>query len=284
LDDEARGRSVEYLCSEDILERRRFLNSSLAVSALALAGKSKAQATAPAGSPHEYYELRKYRLQQGSQTKLTAGYLSDALIPALNRLGMSPVGAFDLTYGPDTPAIYLLIPSTSLDTLVTAELRLSSDQDFLKAAQPFWNAPAKEPAFVRIESEILRAFEGWPKLIVPAATAQRAKRIFQLRTYESASHQDHVRKVEMFHSGEFEIFKASGCEAVFYSDRLIGHRMPSLTYMLWFPDLAGLDRGWEAFRDNPDWKKLQAEPRFSFEPIVSNISNLLLSPTPYSQI
>lgn len=260
------------------MERRRFLTSSFAVSALALASKSNAQVED--SRPREYYELRKYQLESGPQTRLTADYLSHALIPALNRLGISPVGAFQLTYGPETPALYLLIPSTSLETLVTSGLKLSRDQNFLELAEPFLNAPAKEPAFVRIESQILIAFAGWPKLVVPAGT----KRIFQLRTYESASYQDHIRKVEMFHSGEFDIFKRSGCQAVFYSDALIGPRLPSLTYMLTFPDLAALDNGWRAFGSDPDWKKLQAEPKFSFEPTVSNISNLILTPTAYSQI
>ena len=50
------------------------------------------------------------------------------------------------------------------------------------------------------------AFEGWPKLVLPPATAQHGKRVFQLRTYESPSQEDHVRKVDMFHNGEFEIF------------------------------------------------------------------------------
>ena len=266
------------ISQEELLERRRFLTSSLAASAFALASKSRAQG--PAGKPREYYQLRKYQLEAGPQTKLTAQYLSDALIPALNRLGMTPVGAFELTYGPETPAIYLLIPSSALETLATAELRLAQDQEFLKAAAPFWNAPAKQPAFVRIESSLFIAFEGWPKITPPA----REKRIFQMRTYQSPSYQDHIRKIEMFHSGEFEIFKRSGCESVFYGDVLIGRELPCLTYMLTFPDLAALDRGWTAFRSDPAWIKLSASPRFAFEPTVSNISNLLLSPTSFSQI
>ncbi len=260
------------------MERRRFLTSSLAASAFALTSKSRGQA--PASKSREYYQLQKYQLESGPQTKLTAQYLSEALIPALNRLGMTPIGAFELTYGPETPAIYVLIPSSSLETLVTAELRLAQDEEFLKAAAPFWNAPAKEPAFVRIENELLIAFEGWPKITPPA----REKRIFQLRTYQSPSYQDHIRKVEMFHSGEFEIFKQSGCGSVFYSDVLIGRGRPCLTYMLTFPDLAAMDKGWDAFRSNPDWKKLSAMPKFSFEPTVSNISNLILTPTSFSQI
>lgn len=264
------------------MKRRQFLTSSLAASALAFAKQSAAQA--PSGKPREYYELRKYHLQSGPESHLTNSYVSDALIPALNRLGISPVGAFNLDIGPETPTIYLLLPGTSLETLATAELRLPHDDAFMKAAEPFWNAPAKEPAFQRVESSLLIAFEGWPHLVVPAATAQHGKRLFQLRTYESPSNQDHVRKVEMFHHGEFDIFQKAGFGQVFYGDTLIGSRLPNLTYMLTFADLAEMNVKWDAFRNAPAWKTLSSDPRYSFESIVSNISNLLLSPTSYSQI
>ena len=110
----------------------------------------------------------------------------------------------------------------------------------MKAAEPFWNAPATAPAFLRMESSLLAAFEGWPRLTPPAATATKSKRIFQLRTYESPSDAAHVRKVEMFHKGEFEIFQKAGCHPVFFSDTLIGSRLPSLTYMLSFDESGGI--------------------------------------------
>ncbi len=108
--------------------------------------------------------------------------------------------------------------------------------------------------------------------------------MFQLRTYESPSNGDHVRKVEMFHRGEFEIFQNAGFGQVFYGDTLVGSRMPSLTYMLTFPELADMTAKWKAFGDDPAWKKLSSSPRYNFEQIVSHISNLILNPTSYSQI
>lgn len=264
------------------MQRRRFLASSLATSALALTGSSGAQPSA--AKPREYYELRKYFMQSGPQTKLTESYLAGALIPALNRLGMSPIGTFNLSIGPETPTLYVLIPSNSLETLVTSDLRLAQDQQFMQAAEPFWAASAKEPSYIRVESTLLIAFEGWPKITPPTATAQHAKRIFQLRTYESPTNGDHVRKVEMFHNGEFEIFQKSGFAQVFYGDALIGPRLPHLTYMLSFGDLTEMDAKWEVFRNDPNWKKLSADPRYAFEPIVSNITNLILTPAAFSQI
>ena len=266
------------------MKRRQFLTSSVAASAFALAGKTSEAQAAPTASTREYYEMRAYHMQTGPQTKLTDAYVSNALIPALNRLGISPVGAFTLTLGPETPTLYVLLPSPKLETLVTAQLRLAQDATFMQAAEPFWNAPANQPAFVRVESSLMIAFEGWPKLVVPPVTAQHGKRIFQLRTYESPSDQAHVRKVEMFHGGEFDVFERAGFWPVFYGDVLVGPRLPKLTYMLSYPDLGEMNAKWAAFAADPEWKKLTSSPRFNFEEIVSNITNLVLTPTSYSQI
>jgi hypothetical protein len=265
------------------LQRRHFLTSSLAAAAVAFT-PNDSPAQAPASKAREYYELRKYQQSQGPQGKLLQSYLADALIPALNRMGLSPIGAFNLDIGPETPALYLLIPSTTLESLVTAELQLVKDEEFMKAAAPFWNAPATAPAFNRIESSLMVAFEGWPRLVVPPVTAQHGKRVFQLRTYESPSQQDHVRKVEMFNNGEFEIFQRAGFWGVFYGDTLIGPRLPQLTYMIGYPDISEMDAKWDAFRNDPQWKKLSSLPRYSFESIVTNISNLVLRPASFSQI
>ncbi len=265
------------------MERRNFLRTALAASTAALASGVQAQ-TSGSASSHEYYQLRKYTFRSGPQGKLADQFFSSALIPAFNRLGLSPIGVFRVDFGPQTPTTYVLIPGTNLETLVNADLLLAKDEAFLKAAEPFWNSSAKEPAFERIESTLLKAFEGWPKLVVPGATSQNGKRIFQLRTYESPTLFDHVRKVEMFHRGEFEFFRRSGCAGVFFGDALIGPSLPKLTYMLTFPDMDALNTGWDRFRNDPDWKKLSADPRYSFEAIVSNIDNLVLNPAPYSQI
>ncbi len=264
------------------MQRRQFLAASLATSALSLARNVGAQT--PTAKSREFYQLRRYQLQSGPQTKLTEGYFGDALIPALARIGAGPVGAFRLDFGSETPTYYLLIPHASVEGLAMLDLHLAQDAEFLKAAQPFWNAPATAPAFLRVESTLLAAFEGWPKLVPPASSATKAKRIFQLRTYESPSDGDHVRKVEMFHKGEFEIFQKAGCHPVFFADALIGPRLPKLTYMLSFAGLEELNAGWAAFGADPDWKKLSSSPRYNYEAIVSNIDSLVLSPLSVSQI
>ena len=262
------------------MDRRRFLSASLATSAAALSGAASAHAE----QAREFYQIRRYSLLSGPQQELTENFLATALIPALARMGIDRIGAFRVDIGPETPTYYVLIPGKDPAALAELDLHLAEDQEFLKAADPFWSAPASSPAFQRVEYSLLAAFEGWPRLTPPASSASKAKRIFQLRTYESPSYKDHVVKVKMFHSGEFDIFAKAGFHMVFFGDTLVGSRMPNLTYMLNFADSAELDAKWDVFRNDPEWKKLSADPRFAYEPIVSNITNLILTPLDCSQI
>jgi len=259
------------------MDRRKFISASLATSAAAVAQTSGTQANP--GRLREYYQLRRYTLQSGPQVAMTEKYISEALIPALAKRG-GPVGAFRLDVGPETPTFYVLIPIHEPAMAGSLELELNLDAEYVKASEPFWSAPASSPSFLRMDSSLLVAFEGWPRITPP----EKGKRIFQLRTYESPSYRDHIVKVQMFHSGEFEIFKNAGFQMVFFGDTLIGQRMPSLTYMLSFADSADLDAKWNVFRNDPAWKKLSADPKFAFEAIVSNITNLVLSPLAASQI
>ena len=272
----------------DFMDRRNFLSGSLAASVLSLAttGNLSAQVSPTADqSAPEYMDLRRYHLASGPGVKLTTAFFADALIPALNRLGIGPVGAFSVYFGPDSPSYYLLMPSSKLETLVTADLELAKDDVFMKAAAPFWDAPAATPPYIRIESSLLRAFPGYPKVTPPASAATKGKRIYQLRQYQSPTNMDHVRKVEMFHNGEFGFFAKAGATGVFYADTLVGPNLPNLTYMLSFPDMPSLEADWEKFSADPDWKKLSADSRFNLDPpTVSSITSLVLRPLACSQV
>ena len=109
------------------MQRRQFLAASLAASAVAAVNAAVAQS--PAGSTREFYLLRRYNLLSGPQLKLTESYFSGALIPALARMGMGPVGAFKLDIGQETPSYYALIPGSSIEPLAELDLRLADDAD-----------------------------------------------------------------------------------------------------------------------------------------------------------
>ena len=122
------------------MKRRGFLVSSLAASALAGATTSIDATTAgavPAMAGREYYELRRYQLRRGPQQQMINDYFRDANIPALNRLGIKPVGVFNTTIGPGSPTLYVLAPHSSPESAVTIHDRLTADQEYLQAGADF---------------------------------------------------------------------------------------------------------------------------------------------------
>jgi hypothetical protein len=88
----------------------------------------------------------------------------------------------------------------------------------------------------------------------------------------------------MFDDGEAAIFRRLGMQPVFFGQTIVGRNLPNLTYMLTFDDLAARDRLFAAFGADPEWKKLRAQPELADALIVSNISNTILRPLPFSAI
>lgn len=276
------------------MNRRDFLAASVAatgavgISMAASSTAAEANRQPPGG--REYYELRRYQFRRGPMQRRADDYFRQALIPALRRHGAGPVGAFNVTIGPDSPAVYVLIPYPSVESAATMGRRLAADGQYQKDGAAFLSAPATDPPYAGIVSTLLFAFESMPKLEVPEAAGANKPRIFELRTYRSHGEPAAAKKAEMFDGGgglftsEIAIFRKVGLTPVFFGHGLIGPDLPSLTYLLTFPDLATRERNWNAFRADPDWEKLRATPGYTDPEIVSSISSILLAPAAYSQV
>jgi len=236
------------------------------------------------GTVPDYYELRRYQLRNGPQGKRLDEFLEHVAVPALNLHGIHPVGVFTGLLGDVNPAVYTLLRHTSLEAIVAVRAWLAADRDFQRAGAAFLDVPADRPAFVRTESSLLVAFDGVPELETPPGAATNAPRIFELRRYESHSEPALQRKIEMFNTREIAIFRRTGLTPVFFGETLIGPRMPNLTYLLTFDDMAARERSWATFRADPEWTQLWATPGLTDAEIVSNVTGVLLRPAPYSQI
>jgi hypothetical protein len=263
------------------MERREFLGTAL-TSALGASLVAASNAKAAESGP-EYYQLRRYQLSS-AQARSAPDYFSNALIPALNRLKIAPVGAFNVTVGTTSPNPYILMPCASLETLATLDEKLLADAEYQKAARPFLVAAGAQPSFMRIDSSLLQAFAKYPKLTLPQAAIAKTARIYEIRTYESPNEQNHQLKLEQMQAGEAEIFQNVGAWTVFFADTLVGTRLPKLTYMLGYENFAAREKVWSAFAVSPAWKALNSQPRYTADTLVSNITNEILTPTPYSQI
>ncbi len=264
------------------MKRREFLTGAIGTAAsLPIIASMSSSAAAAKGEDgrQEYFELRKYRLHVGTKKNLLGDFLRKVGIPAMNRIGIGPVGIFNAMYGPNSPTLYVLLVHKSLDTVMSSASLLMADKEYRKAGADFINTPLSEPTYVRMESSLMVAFKDMPKLEVP----EKGRRIFELRTYESHSIKAARKKIEMFNEGgEIAIFKKTGLQPVFFGETLIGPQMPNLTYMLAFKNMADRDKKWGIFSGDPGWKKLRADT--AYKDTVSNITDIILRPVPYSQI
>lgn len=227
----------------------------------------------------DYYELRRYEIETKEQKAGFDAFAEHAAIPALNRLGVEPVGVFCPAEG--LGPIYVLLPHKDIWSFLNLTAKLSTDQEFLDIGQAFLDAPAENPAYKRMESSLLVAFDGMQRLETPITSPGR---VIQLRTYESSSVSAGQKKIEMFNNGEIDIFRKTGLHPVFFGETVAGDKMPNLTYMLVFKDDAEREANWKQFGSDPEWKALKSLPEYADRKIVSNITNLLLRPAPYSQI
>ncbi len=275
------------------MKRRDFLKTSLTVSTLAGVSTASLSASAAelAAAGQEYYELRAYKLKNAGARPLLDEYLEKAAIPAWNRIGLGPVGVFVQQERTGNPAatevrdpllVYVLIPYPSLAALAVTHFRLDQDAEYLKAGAKYLQVPKAQAVFDRIDSWLMLAFAGMPKLELAAYSREKKPRMFELRTYESHSEAKALKKIEMFNSGEIQTMRETGLAPVFYGQALIGRDLPHLTYMLSAEDTAAHTQHWAAFTKHPTWTALNKDPQYA--DTVSKITNRFLVPASYSGI
>lgn len=268
------------------MERRTLLTGAAAAAGLAAAGGAGAQGR-DAGKP-QVLELRKYTFATPDKRAAFERFAAEALIPALNRLAIKPVGVFKMTKadnpqatfaGDTAPDLYVLLPHPSADSAATLDARLAADAAYTKALGTLNETP-KDPAYARYESSLLLAFDQCPKVELPAKGPDR---VLQLRIYENRNETASRLKVRMFNEGgELRLFRQLGMNPVFMGHAFSGELLPNVTYMLGFESPGALNTAWNAFRGHPDWKKLQADP--TYLDTVSRVTNLILRPAAGSQV
>ena len=280
--------------------RRSFLKHSLAASATAaLATGLNARAAQPSTSTtaRDFYELRAYRLKPDTASTVLENYLEKALIPALNARGLANIGVFTevevdkkaVTAKPKigTPtapvSIWVLITHPTLESFTQISAELNTDPKVQAAAPEYFQTPKSNPAYDRVDTWLLRAFAGMPKLAVPAFSKNKtASRIFELRDYESHSEERALSKMAMFNDGEIPLMQDLGMSPVFFGQALAGPNLPHLRYITCGPDLATHLDNWKKFGPDPRWVKMKDQP--SYKDNTSKNTARFIVPTTYSQI
>ena len=77
------------------MQRREFLKASVMTGAIAASGSLSVIGADQANSKPLFYELRQYQTTSAELQGMVIDFLGKAAIPALNRLGIKPVGVFE---------------------------------------------------------------------------------------------------------------------------------------------------------------------------------------------
>ena len=80
-----------------------------------------------------------------------------------------------------------------------------------------------------------------------------------------------------------KIWERFGIRPVGFWTMLIGDGNQDLYYLLEWKDLAERERVWGEFQADPEWAEKRAETEKN-GPIVANVINYMLNPTPYSKM
>ncbi|MFN5479938.1 MAG: NIPSNAP family protein [Chitinophagaceae bacterium] len=236
------------------------------------------------GARKHFYELKVFEYTTEAQEQVIDQFLGAAYIPFMKKQGVGPIGAFS-SRGNDTSRvkrIFVIVPYDDIRKISILNRQLMGDAEANAAATNYFNASSEQPAYDRIVTSILEGFRLAPTLQIPSLTSSINDKVYELRSYESASEKKYWKKVEMFNEGgEIEIFSRLQFNPIFYAEVISGPTMPNLVYMTSFENMDARNAHWQAFRDDPQWKALLAMKEY--DKTVSKNVTLFLKAKSYSQ-
>jgi hypothetical protein len=236
------------------------------------------------GKPQkEIYQLTVYKYTTAEQEAALDDYLKNALLPSLHRNGYKNIGVFK-SLANDTMAVkslFVFLPLKNMEAQAVVLKKLDDDAVYQSAGAAYLNALYTNAPYARMEIILLKAFPLAPQMQLPKLAAEKKERVYELRSYESATEKIFKNKVKMFNEGgEISFFKQLNFNAVFYAEVVAGAHMPNLMYMTCFENKADRDLHWKNFVEDPFWKKLSAMPEYQHNVSRNDIS--FLQPTDYS--
>lgn len=217
--------------------------------------------------PREYYLIQIYHCSSQKQIEHIDVFMKSTYLPYLHEAGISKVGVFT-PIDNDTASdkkLYVWIPLKSIDEVDYLDQKIEKiDPMGFEGIIHLENADSSLP-YNRVETILTKAFKGQAQYEKKTSLVKEKvdERIYEYRSYESATEDMHLRKVHMFNEGkEIGLFARLNFNAIFYSKVIAGSRMPNLIYMTSFKNKADRDAHWKAFGDDAYWKKISNAPEY----------------------
>ena len=231
-----------------------------------------------------FTEVRKYTVKDADKRAKLVEILDSALIPALNRQGVKPVGVLiptaeggEAKYANN---VFVVAQHNTVDSFVNANAKLLADKRYMKDAAPIFETNSKNPVYTDCETWLLKNFPTVPQIEVPDLGPDR---VFQARHYRSFNIERNAAKVKMFDKGgEIPLFREVNMHPIFFGDVVAGTKMPALLYMIGFASDEKRAAAWKEFGSHPKWQAMRGLPEYA--DTATEIDNVVLKPSPGSQI
>ncbi len=232
---------------------------------------------------NQYYQITVYNFSTAEQQNTINDYLQNAYLPALHTQLVNNAGVFYPLSNDtaDNKQLYVIIPLKSIEQVATLTDKINADPQYLSNGKTYREAVYNNPPYKRIETILLKKFSMASMLAAPKLQVAKTERIYELRSYESATEKIFTNKVEMFNEGnEMKIFDKLQFNPVFYGEVIAGSRMPNLMYMTSFENMNEREDHWKKFGADADWKRISSMPHYQNN--VSKATIILMKATDYS--
>jgi len=120
-------------------------------------------------------------------------------------------------------------------------------------------------------------------IVIPPASAQQHGRVFELRTY-TCYEGKLPDLLARFRNHTMRIFEKHGMTNIGYwvpQDSPVSQN--TLIYILAHPSREAAKKNWDAFRNDPEWQKVQKESEANGK-IVSKVESVFMDPADFSPI
>ena len=231
----------------------------------------------------ELVQIIVYHFENDTQVLQTENYLKDALIPALHLQKIDRIGVFKPIDFAQDKRLFLVIPYNSFSHFIKVNQQVELDKNYLIAGNKYIEASYNEAPYVRKESILLNSFSTAPILQKPNLKGAIENKVYELRSYESATELLHQKKVRMFNEGgETKIFTRLNFNPIFYGSVIAGSKMPNLMYLTSYENMDDREAHWKAFGADEAWKTISVLPEY--KNTVSKIESTFFRSTSYSDL
>ena len=231
----------------------------------------------------EFIQIIVYHFANDTQVIETENYLKAAYLPALHQQKLNRIGVFKPIDFTADKRLFVVIPYSSFAHYVKANKQVDFDKNYLNEGDKYIKSAHNNAPFIRKEIIFLNSFSTTPFLQKPNLKGTDADKVYELRSYESATELLHQKKVKMFNEGgETEIFSRLKFNPIFYGSVIAGSKMPNLIYLTSFENMEERKSHWDAFGADDAWKKLSALPEY--KNTVSKNETIFLRSTSYSDL